>query len=113
MVMRSKGLAAGCFLLLLVLAIPQVFAQGIAQKAQLPSAALKQQQERAADLFRQGDYVAALGESERLLAATRAEFGPDHEQVAIQSYGLGLVAEAARRPEIAERAFRENVRIGE
>ena len=92
--------------------LPAVLAQTVT-KAQLPSAALKQLQDKAAELYRRGDYAAALAESDRALASTRAEFGPDHEQVAIQAYGLGLVAEAAKRLDIAERAFRENVRIGE
>ncbi|MGE0700451.1 MAG: tetratricopeptide repeat protein, partial [Hyphomicrobiaceae bacterium] len=84
-----------------------------AKPGQLPSPALKQQQEAAAELWRRNETAAALAASERLLAATRAEFGPDHEQVAIQAYGLGFIADAAGRWDIAERAFRENVRIGE
>lgn len=90
-----------------------VQAQQAARPARLPSAELRQQQDAAAELFRRGDRVAALAASQRLLDATRREFGPDHEQVSIQAYGLGLVAEAAGRLEIAERALRENVRIGE
>ena len=97
---------------LILLAAPAIHAQN-AKQGQLPSPALKQQQEAATELWRRGDYAAALPASERLLAATRAEFGPDHEQVAIQAYGLGLVAEAAGRFDIAERAFRENVAVGE
>ncbi|MEZ5817454.1 MAG: CHAT domain-containing tetratricopeptide repeat protein [Hyphomicrobiaceae bacterium] len=85
----------------------------IAADGRLPSAALKQQQEAAAELWRRGDMTAALAAYQRLLAATRAEFGPEHEQVAIQSYSLGLVAEAAGRLDIAERALRDNVSIGQ
>lgn len=84
-----------------------------AKEAQLPSAALKREQDAAAELWRKGEYASALSQSERVLAQTRAEFGADHEQVAIQAYGLGLVAEAAGRLDVAIGAFRENVRIGE
>ncbi|MGD9804861.1 MAG: CHAT domain-containing protein [Hyphomicrobiaceae bacterium] len=81
--------------------------------ARLPSAALKQQQEAAAKLWRRRDFTAALAAYQRLLAATRAELGPDHEQVAIQAYSLGLVAEAAGRLDVAEQALRDNVSISE
>ncbi len=114
MCIAARGSVAWAIALLLALSVtaPPLWAQG-APKSQLPSAALKQIQDRAADLYRRGDFAAALAASERALAAARTEFGPDHEQVAIQAYGLGLVAESARRFDVMERAFRENVRIGE
>ena len=103
----------GALVLLLALFTPVLaLAQG-APKAQLPSPALKQIQERGAEHYKQGDYRTALAEYERALVTARTEFGAEHEQVAIQAYTLGLVAEAVQRPDIAERAFRENVRIGE
>ncbi len=109
----ARAVAAAIMLTsLILLTSPWALAQ-TGKQGQLPSPVLKQQQEAAAELWRRGDYAAALPASERLLAATRAEFGPDHEQVAIQAYGLGLVAEAAGRLDIAERAFRENLAIGE
>lgn len=95
----------------LVAASPAV-AQGTAD-GRLPSPALRQQQEAAAALWRQRDFAGALAAHQRVLAATRAEFGPDHEQVAIQSYSVGLVAEQAGRLDLAEQAFRENIAIGE
>lgn len=79
----------------------------------LPSPALQQQQEAAAALWRQRNYPEALAAYQRIVAATRAEFGPDHEQVAIQSYSLALVAEQAGRLDVAERALRDNIAVGE
>jgi len=87
-------------------------AQGTAD-GRLPSPALQKQQEAAAELWRQRDFTAAVAAYQRLVAATQSEFGPDHEQVAIQAYSLGLVAEEARQLTIAERAFRQNIAIGE
>ena len=109
--LASRGLIAAVGIWLALVA-PTALAQ-TTKGAQLPSPALKQQQDAATDLWRRGDFAAALTASEKVLAATRAEFGPDHEQVAIQAYGLGLVAEQAGRLDIAERALRETIRIGE
>ncbi len=79
----------------------------------LPSPALVKLQETAAALYKSGRFAEALVASERTLAATRAEFGNDHEQVSIQLFGLGLVAERAGRLDVAERAYRDNLRIGD
>ena len=79
----------------------------------LPSPALARSIDAAVELWRQNDFAGAVAAYERVLAATRAELGDDHEQTAIQAYSLGLVAEAAGRLDIAERAFRENVAAGE
>lgn len=96
----------------LLFAMQPVAAQ-IGGDGRLPSAALTRQQEAAAELWRQRDFAGALSAYQRLLTATRAEFGTDHEQVAIQAYSLGLVAEQAGRLDLAEQAFRQNIAIGE
>lgn len=107
------AIARAMVILGMALWAPSTVVGQAAKKAQLPSPALKLLQDRAAEHYRQGDHAAALADSERALAMARAEFGSDHEQVAIQAYGVGLAAEAARRFDVAERAFRENVRVGE
>jgi CHAT domain-containing protein/tetratricopeptide (TPR) repeat protein len=106
---RSVALAVTA---LLLIAGPVAQAQAPAD-ARLPSPELKGLQERSAELYRQRNWPEALAAAERMLVAARAELGPRHEQVAIQAYGLGLVAEEAGRPDIAERAFRESLAVGE
>ncbi len=96
-------------LLLLVVGLdPAAQAQTV-----LPSPELKSLQEQASALYKSGQFAEAVAISERVLARTRLEFGPDHEQVSIQAVGLGFAAEAASRYDIAERAYREAVRVGE
>jgi CHAT domain-containing protein/tetratricopeptide (TPR) repeat protein len=109
---RSPMLAALLTIIAgLVFSLP-AFAQS-RPGGQLPSAELKRQQEAATEVWRQADYVAALAAWEHVLATAKAEFGPAHEQVAIQAYSVGLVAQQARRLDVAERAFRETVAINE
>ncbi|MGE0765231.1 MAG: CHAT domain-containing protein [Hyphomicrobiaceae bacterium] len=110
-IVRSLAMAV----LGVLLALSAAEAQDRADRAdgRLPSPALRQQQAAATELWRQRDFAAALAAHQRLLAATRAEFGPDHEQVAIQAYSLGLVAAQAGRFDLAEQALRENIAIGE
>lgn len=87
-------------------------AQPARSETRLPSPELKRQQDEGAALYKRGQFAEAVAVSERALALTRAEFGPDHEQVSIGAIGLGYAAEAAGRLDIAERAYREAVRVG-
>ncbi len=82
-------------------------------QAKLPSPALQRQQEEARDLFKQRRWDEALAAHQKVLEGLQAEFGPDHEQVGIQSFSVGIAAEEAGRLEVAERALREYVRISE
>lgn len=86
---------------------------GAQAQGRLPSAELQRQQAEAEEHFRRKQWPEAIAARERVLATTRQEFGTDHEKVAIEALSLGLVAEAAGRLDLAERALRENVRIGE
>ncbi|MDX2155578.1 MAG: CHAT domain-containing tetratricopeptide repeat protein [Hyphomicrobiaceae bacterium] len=107
----AASIAASALVVLLAPPLPVAAQTKAASRP--PSPALKHLQEDAAELFRRRQWPEAVAAAERTLAAARAELGPDHEQVAIQAYGLGLVAEQAGRLDVAERAFRENIRVGE
>ena len=76
-----------------------------------PSVALKELQDISANFYKAGAYEEALEFAEKAMARTLSEFGPDHERSAIQTYSLGLIAEAARRLEDAARYYRESARI--
>ena len=110
--MKTVGAAALVAIVGLLAAISAADAQTGAD-GRLPSPALKQQQEAAAELWRRRDFAGAIAAYQRLLAATRTALGSEHEQVAIQAYSLGLVAEQAHRLDLAEQAFRENIAVGE
>lgn len=107
----SRGLGIVAVSLAVVLAAAMLPAGLLFAQAQLPSPALQKLQSVARDLFQRRQWPEALVASEQVLEATRSEFGRDHEQVAVQAYGLGLVAEAAARLDVAERAFREAIRV--
>ncbi|CAN0195770.1 unnamed protein product, partial [Phaeothamnion confervicola] len=76
-----------------------------------PSEALKGLQEISANFYKSGSYLQALEFAEKALVLTIREFGPDHEKAGIQTYSLGLIAEAAGRLDDAERHYRESARI--
>ena len=44
-----------------------------------------------------GGHMRFMELAEKVMVLTLAEFGPDHERSAIQTYSLGLIAEAAGR----------------
>ncbi len=78
-----------------------------------PSAKLKQLQEEEARLYQAGDYRQALPLSKQALAQATAEFGPDSEQASIQSYGVGMVAEALGDYPEAARQYGKSLRVRE
>ncbi len=78
--------------------VTMVFALGAVSPAvaqRMPSEELKSIRQLARDLYQAGRFKQALSFGEQALAQTIKEFGPDHEQVAIATYGLGLTAERA------------------
>lgn len=79
-------------------------------RAQQPSAALKDLQETSNALWRAGDFASALQFAEKALPLVVREFGPEHEQVGLQYYSLGLIADAAGNLPLAERYYTETVR---
>jgi CHAT domain-containing protein/tetratricopeptide (TPR) repeat protein len=78
-----------------------------------PSAKLKTLQDSVAQLGRAGANREALPKSQDALALTVQEFGPDSEQAGIQSYEVAALAEAVGDFALAERQYRESVRIFE
>lgn len=84
-----------------------------ALRAAEPSQELQALQGKAAHLYQTGFYREALETAREALALTIKEFGPDHEQTAIQTYGAGYAAEAAGDWAEAEREYAETVRIRE
>jgi CHAT domain-containing protein len=77
----------------------------------VPSAALSNLQDISTNFYKAGAYAEALEFAEKVMVLTLAEFGPDHERSAIQTYSLGLIAEAAGRLDDAARHYRESARI--
>jgi CHAT domain-containing protein len=77
----------------------------------MPSRELEGLIEITANFYKAGAYSEALTTAEKAMALTLREFGPDHERVAIQTYSLGLIAEASGRLDVAERNYRESVRV--
>ena len=81
--------------------------------AQQGSQALQDLLDAAREHYRAGDLARSLEASERALALTIRELGAEHEQVAIQTFGIGFVAERAGRLDLAERHFAHSVRVRE
>jgi CHAT domain-containing protein len=94
-----------CWLLAVLLAGPA--------GAQQPSKALVELRETAAVLYKSGDFAESLRFYERATALVAAEFGREHEQMAIHYHSLGLVAEAAGDLAAAERYYRAAIPIRE
>src|SRR5262245_39406900 len=84
---------------------------GRGAEAREPSARLKALQEAAAAHYREGAYTQALEAAKQTLALTIQEFGADDEQVGIQTYSVAFTAEAAGDLPLAERYYRESLRI--
>jgi CHAT domain-containing protein len=78
-----------------------------------PSYTLKALQDQSAELYRAGSYREALRTAKEALALTIKEYGPNHEQTAVQAYGVGFAAEAAGDFAEAARQYAESVRIRE
>ncbi len=76
-----------------------------------PSDALKAVQQLSANFYKAGAYAEALEFAEKALALTLTQFGRDHERSAIQTYSVGLIAEAAGRLDDAARHYRESAVI--
>jgi CHAT domain-containing protein len=99
--------------ILLLLAAALLAATGHPSCAAGPSPELAKLQEAAQRQYREGAYADALKTSEAVIELTRKEFGPQSEQIAIQEYGAGLVAERAGAIAAAERHFARSVGVRE
>ncbi len=98
----------------LALAMAALFPAGtLPAAAAEPSAKLKQLQEEGARLYKAGAYAEALPAAQKTLEQAIAEFGKDSEQAGIQTWSVGLVAEAAGDYAEAERQYTESVRVRE
>lgn len=111
-----RPLAVGLFALLLI--VPPF--RGVFQPAAMaqtqqgsaePSEALKGLQEISANFYKSGAYGEAMEFAEKALALTVSEFGAEHERTGIQTYSLGIIAEAVGKLADAERHYRESARI--
>ncbi|MGE0627817.1 MAG: CHAT domain-containing protein [Hyphomicrobiaceae bacterium] len=88
-------------------------ANGTFAQVRQPSKALQALEQNATRYYRAGNYEAALAESEKALARAISEFGSEHEQIGIRTYSLGLIADAAGKPEAAAGYYRQSVRVRE
>ncbi len=89
--MRRLTLAAWVAAILFV----GLFAGMAPTLAQQPSDELKSARQLATEFFKAGDYRQSLVFAEQALALVVREYGANHEQVAIATYGLGLTASRA------------------
>ncbi len=78
-----------------------------------PSEKLKALQAQSESFYRDEDYDLALNAAEKALALAAEEIGPEQEQIAIQAQTTGMIAEAAGDLGLAERYFRQSLRVGE
>lgn len=111
-----RPLAVGLFALLLIvppfLGVFQPAAMAQTQQGSAePSEALKGLQEISANFYKSGAYGEAMEFAEKALALTVSEFGGEHERTGIQTYSLGIIAEAVGKLADAERHYRESARI--
>jgi CHAT domain-containing protein len=97
----------------LVLGAVMVLALGGAVLAQQPSKVLDELRERSQAHWRSQDYASARRVAEQALQAVLREFGPEHEQTALQYFSLGLIAQAMGDHVQAERYFADTVRVRE
>ncbi|MGA7323875.1 MAG: CHAT domain-containing tetratricopeptide repeat protein, partial [Rhodomicrobium sp.] len=104
--------ALGSFFLTLGLLFAAAVSAPAVRAAAL-SEKLKLLQEKSAELYQAGSYREALQTGQQALALTIKEFGPDSEQVSIQTYGVGYAAEAAGDFDQAERQYSQSVHIRE
>ena len=81
--------------------------------AQQPSKELQELRDTSNAFYRAGDYAQSLRFAERALPLFIREFGPDHEQTAVQYYSLGLIAEAAGNLQLAQKYYADTVRVRE
>jgi CHAT domain-containing protein/tetratricopeptide (TPR) repeat protein len=86
---------------------------GTAHAQQQPSDELKSVRELARELFVAGQFEQAIVFGEQALALTVKEFGPEHEQVAIATYGLGLTADRAGNDAKAAEFYARSVEVRE
>lgn len=105
--MTRAGIVAAFLTAALLMAMPA------RSQSKEPSPELAGLREIVANFYRTGAYDEALEASERALTLAMREFGAEHEQIAIQSYSAGLVAERAGRLADAERYYRQSVAIRE
>ncbi|HEX2338093.1 MAG TPA: tetratricopeptide repeat protein, partial [Hyphomicrobiaceae bacterium] len=84
-----------------------------AASAQQPSRALQNLRDTTQDLYQAGAFAEALQHAERALPLVISEFGPEHEQVSIQTYSLALISERASNLANAERYYTQTLRLRE
>jgi len=84
-----------------------------AASAQQPSRALQNLRDTTQDLYQAGAFAEALQHAERALPLVISEFGPEHEQVSIQTYSLALISERAGNLANAERYYTQTLRLRE
>lgn len=89
------------------------WAAASATHAQQPSAEYKSLQELATQLYQAGQYAQALHISEQALPLAIKQYGPEHEQIGILTYGLGLTAEKAGNDNKAVQYYAQSVKIRE
>lgn len=82
-------------------------------QSQQPSTGYKSMQDLATQLYQAGQYKQALQFSEQALDLAIQQFGTEHEQIGILTYGLGLTAEKAGDDTKAAKYYRQSVRIRE
>ncbi len=90
-----------------------MLALGGAALAQQPTKALEDLREQTQDHWRARDYDRARAVAERALQLVLREFGPEHEQTALQYFSLGLIAQTVGDHARAERYFADTVRVRE
>jgi CHAT domain-containing protein len=81
--------------------------------AQQPSKALERLREQSQAHWRAQDYAGAREAAEQALRLVLREFGPEHEQTALQHFSVGLIAQAVGDYARAERHFADTVRVRE
>jgi tetratricopeptide (TPR) repeat protein len=80
-------------------------------QAKEPSPQLKALQDASTAHYKAGAYRQSLDGAQQALALTIQEFGPDDEQTGIQTFSVAFVAEMAGDLALAERQYRESIRI--
>jgi CHAT domain-containing protein/tetratricopeptide (TPR) repeat protein len=103
----------GSVLRLLVLGTVAMVALGGVALAQQPSKELEDLREQSQAHWRAQDYARARTAAERAMQLVLREFGPEHEQTALQYFSLGMIAQTMGDYARAERHFADTVRVRE
>jgi CHAT domain-containing protein/tetratricopeptide (TPR) repeat protein len=97
----------------LVLGAVVMLVVGGVAPAKQPSKELEDLREQSQAHWRGQDYARAREAAERALRLVLREFGPDHEQTALQYFSLGLIAQTMGDYARAEGYFADTVRVRE